>query len=49
MIEGSASVVDSVLISISGGIRLETGNGESIWLSERGGEDKTDVIVNGSA
>ena len=49
MIEGSASVVESVLFSVSTGIGLEVGNGECIWLSERGGEDKTDVMVNGSA
>ena len=49
MIEGSASVVESVLFSISTGIGLEVGNGESIWLSERGRDDKTDVMVNGSA
>jgi hypothetical protein len=49
MIEESASVVESVLFSVSAGVGLEAGNGEKVGLSTTGGEDKTDVIVNGSA
>lgn len=49
MIEGSASVEESVLFSVSAGVGLDAGNGEKVGLSTTGVEDKTDVMVNGSA
>jgi hypothetical protein len=49
MIEASASAVESALFSVSTGVGLEAGNGEKVGLSTTRGEDKTDVMVNGSA
>lgn len=49
MIDGSASVGPSGLLSASAGVGLDAGNGEDAWLSGSGRDDKTDGIVKGSA
>ena len=49
MIDGSASISSSILLSVSAGVGLDVRNGEGTWPSVIGKEDKTVGIVKGSA
>jgi hypothetical protein len=49
MIDGSASIWSSILLSASAGFGLDARKGEETWPSVTGREDKTDGIVKGSA
>ena len=49
MIDGSASIWSSILLSASAEFGLDARNGEETWPSVIGREDKTDGIVKGSA
>jgi hypothetical protein len=49
MIDASASIWSSILLSASGGFGLDARKGEEAWPSVIGREDKTDGIVKGSA
>ena len=49
MIDGSASIWSSILLSASAGLGLDARKGEETWPSAIGREDKTDGIVKGSA
>jgi len=49
MIDGSASIWSSILLSTSAGSGLDARKGGETWPSVIGREDKTDGIVKGSA
>ena len=49
MIDGSASIWSSILLSFSAGAGLDVRKGEGTWPSVIGNEDKTVGIVKGSA
>ena len=49
MIDGSASIWSSILLSASAGFGLGARKGGETWPSVIGREDKTDGIVKGSA
>ena len=49
MIDASASIWSSILLSASAGFGEDANKGEGTWSSVIGREDKTDGIVNGSA
>jgi hypothetical protein len=49
MIDGSASIWSSILLSVSAGVGLDARKGEGTCISVIGKEDKTVGIVKGSA